>query len=43
MVKLAPGVNLFNVVCAAFMCEDPKSEKNTVKPFCFLHFYDPRL
>jgi len=28
-----PGVNVVNILRAAFMCTNPKSTKNTFKPF----------
>ena len=35
LMKLTPRVNFIDVLRAAFMCADPKSAKDTVKPSVF--------
>jgi len=35
---LQSGVNFINILCAAFLCVDPKSTKMTVKPLAIGHF-----
>jgi len=39
-MKLTPGVNFINVLCAAFASVAQKSVKNTFKSSVFLHFQD---